>query len=185
MNGPPGQSLHHSQIDAELLGQLLDEHGSALALYAAQWTEAADDCVQEALVELARQPARPENVVAWLYRVVKHRALNAARGTRRRRERESRAMAGRFAQTSQTAAFDRWDVLTLIEALDQLETDQREVVVMRIWGGLTYDAIAAALEISTASAHRRYLQALAHLRELLEATCPIKTNPNDTNCPPS
>ena len=46
MNGP---------IDAELLGRLLDEHGAALALYASQWTDAADDCVQEALVELARQ----------------------------------------------------------------------------------------------------------------------------------
>ena len=44
MNGP---------IDAELLGRLLDEHGAALALYASQWTESADDCVQEALVELA------------------------------------------------------------------------------------------------------------------------------------
>jgi RNA polymerase sigma factor (sigma-70 family) len=185
MNGPPGQSQSQNHIDAELLGQLLDEHGPALALYAAQWTEAADDCVQEALVELARQPARPDNIVAWLYRVVKHRALNAARSTRRRRERESRAMAGRFAQTNQRAAFDRWDVLTVIEALEQLETEEREVVVMRIWGGLTYAAVAAALEISISAAHRRYSQALFHLRELLEATCPIKTNPNDTNCPPS
>ena len=66
-------------IDAELLGQLLDELGPALALYAAQWTDAADDCVQEALVELAGQTTVPDNVRAWLYRVVKHRALNAAR----------------------------------------------------------------------------------------------------------
>ena len=88
-------------IDAEQLGRLLDEHGAALALYAAQWTDAADDCVQEALVELARQRQSPEHVVAWLYRVVKHRALNAARGDRRRRERESRAMAERFPETAE------------------------------------------------------------------------------------
>src|SRR6185503_17221915 len=73
MNGP---------IDAELLGRLLDEHGPALALYATQWTDAADDCVQESLVELARQAKPPEHAVAWLYRVVKNRALNAARGER-------------------------------------------------------------------------------------------------------
>ncbi len=70
-------------IDAEQLGRLLDEHGPALALYAAQWTDDPDDCVQEALVELARQRQSPDYVVAWLYRVVKHRALNAARGDRR------------------------------------------------------------------------------------------------------
>src|SRR3954467_136039 len=96
MNGP---------IDAEQLGRLLDEHGSALALYAAQWTDAPDDCVQEALVELARVRQSPEHVIAWLYRVVKHRALNAARGDRRRRDRESRAMADRFSETEQTVAF--------------------------------------------------------------------------------
>ncbi|HEX5470350.1 MAG TPA: sigma factor, partial [Lacipirellulaceae bacterium] len=79
-------------IDAELLGRLLDEHGPALALYASQWTDAADDCVQEALVELTRQRQSPQHVVAWLYRVVKYRALNAARGDRRRRERELQAM---------------------------------------------------------------------------------------------
>ncbi len=71
MNGP---------IDAEQLGRLLDEHGAALALYASQWTDSADDCVQEALVELARQRQAPDHIVAWLYRVVKNRALNAARG---------------------------------------------------------------------------------------------------------
>src|SRR3954452_131567 len=96
-------------IDAEQLGRLLDEHGPALALYAAQWTDAADDCVQEALVELARQPQSPDHVVAWLYRVVKHRALNAARGARRRRERESRAFADRFAVSNAVSAFDRDD----------------------------------------------------------------------------
>ena len=69
--------------DAELLARLLDQHGGALALYAAQWTESADDCVQEALVELAKQAEMPENTVGWLYRVVKNKALNAARASLR------------------------------------------------------------------------------------------------------
>src|SRR5690348_14180121 len=109
-------------IDAELLGRLLDEHGTALALYASQWTDTADDCVQEALVELARQRQTPDHVVAWLYRVVKNRALNAARGARRRRERESRAMAERFAAIEQSTAFDGDDSRAAIAALEQLET---------------------------------------------------------------
>jgi DNA-directed RNA polymerase specialized sigma24 family protein len=36
----------------------------------------ADDCVQEALVELARQRQSPEHVLAWLYRVVKVEQMN-------------------------------------------------------------------------------------------------------------
>jgi RNA polymerase sigma-70 factor (ECF subfamily) len=169
MNGP---------IDAELLGQLLDEHGPALALYASQWTDAADDCVQEALVELARQAQRPDHVVAWLYRVVKNRALNVARGERRRKERESQAMADRFAG-SQLSAFDRLDIAAASDALVQLEQEQRELVVMRIWAGLTFDQIAVALAISTSTAYRQYERALIKLRDILESPC--STNQNRTN----
>src|SRR4051812_32748671 len=121
MNGP---------IDAELLGRLLDEHGAALALFASQWTDAADDCVQEALVELARQPHEPERVVAWLYRVVKNRALNAARGAHRRREHETRAIAERFVAAQQATSHNRDELLAVISALDQLEPGDRELVVL-------------------------------------------------------
>jgi RNA polymerase sigma-70 factor (ECF subfamily) len=162
-------------IDAGLIGRILDEHGAALALYAAQWTDAADDCVQEALVELARQPAAPEKIVAWMYRVVKHRALNAARGARRRRERESRSIAGRLG-VFPDEAFDRSDRMAVVEALDQLAPDEREVIVMRIWGGLTYDEIAAALSISTSSAHRQYERALGKLRKVFELPCLTNEN---------
>jgi RNA polymerase sigma factor (sigma-70 family) len=157
----------------------LDEHGAALALYASQWTDSADDCVQEALVELARQQQAPDHTIAWLYRVVKNRALNAARGARRRRERESRSMADRFVATEQSAAFDRDDSRAATEALEQLETSERELVVMRIWGGLKYDEIAEALAISISTAHRQYERALVKLRKILETPC--STNANRQN----
>ncbi len=175
----PSDDSMNAPIDAELLGRLLDEHGAALALYAAQWTDSPDDCVQEALVELARQPQSPDHVVAWLYRVVKHRALNAARGDRRRRQRESQAMADRFASSQQRAAFDRYAAIEAAEALVHLDTGERELVVMRIWGGLTFDEIGVALAISAATAHRHYQRALTRLRNILESPC--STNKNRTN----
>ncbi|HEY3391705.1 MAG TPA: sigma-70 family RNA polymerase sigma factor [Lacipirellulaceae bacterium] len=158
------------EVSAELLGRLLDEHGPALALYAAQWTASADDCVQEALMELARQPQEPQNVLAWLYRVVKHRAMNAARSERRRREREARSMRSRFIAQHRTS-FDRCDTIAIADALERLGSSEREIVVMRIWGGLTYDEIAAALSTSTAGAYRQYQAALETLRKILESPC--------------
>jgi RNA polymerase sigma-70 factor (ECF subfamily) len=132
--------------------------------------------VQEALVELARQAEVPNHTVAWLYRVVKNRALNAARGDRRRRERELRVMVERFAVDQQSPAFDRGDSLAVIEALDELEASERELVVMRIWGGLKYEEIAEALAISISSAHRQYERALTKLRQILESPCSTNTN---------
>jgi RNA polymerase sigma-70 factor (ECF subfamily) len=167
MSGP----FEEGAIEAELLGRLLDRHGPALALYAAQWTDSPDDCVQEAFVELARQRTAPAHVVGWLYRVVKNRALNAARGARRRREREAKSIASRFAIDRHPATIDRDDAMVVVEALDGLTAGDRELIVMRIWGGLTFDEIAAVQSIAVSSAHRQYARALENLRQLLEPTC--------------
>jgi RNA polymerase sigma-70 factor (ECF subfamily) len=163
-------------IDAASLGQLLDRHGAALALYAAQWADSPEDCVQEAFVELARQRQVPEHVVGWLYRVVKNRALNSARGARRRRERETRSIAGRFVIERQPATFDRAEATAVAEALEQLSADDRELIVMRIWGGLTFEEIAAGRSMSISSVHRHYGRALENLRQILESTCLTETN---------
>ena len=76
------------------LAQLVDAHAAALALYARQWCSAPEDIVQEAFVKLAAQKAEPDNVAAWLHKVVRNAALSAARGDRRRRHHEA-AAAGR------------------------------------------------------------------------------------------
>jgi RNA polymerase sigma factor (sigma-70 family) len=112
--------------------------------------------------------------------VVKHRALNAARGARRRRDRETRAFAQRFLETQSADQFDRLDAIAVAEALDQLPAESREIVVMRIWGGLTYEEIAAALQISISTAHRAYGYALAALRQKLESPCSTKPNHKTT-----
>ena len=169
-------AFEEGTIDADLLGRLLDRHGPALALYAAQWTDAADDCVQEALVELARQRIAPQHVVGWLYRVVKNRALErGARSTAAARARNAldRRSVCRRRSNRRSIAATR---LAVVEALDQLETSDREIIVMRIWSGLTYEEIATALSISTSSAHRQYERALEKLRQLLESPCSTKKN---------
>jgi RNA polymerase sigma-70 factor (ECF subfamily) len=184
MNGPSELCT----VTAELLGRLLDEHAAALALYAAQFCDAPDDCVQEALVELARQPRVPENVIAWLYRVVKHRALNTARGARRRRARETRVAEARLL-TADAGTFDRFDALAAAAELNRLPAERREAVVMRIWGGLTFEQIAIALNTSKSTAQRIYRQALEQLREGLESPCLTRKLPNsptsEKSCRPS
>jgi DNA-directed RNA polymerase specialized sigma24 family protein len=146
-----------SAIDAELIGRLLDEQGPALALYAAQWTDAADDCVQEALVELARQPAVPKHVVAWLYRAVKNRALNAARMDRRRRAREGHLAVQRLLLSRQSHSVGLADT----------------------------DDVVRALSVSPATACRQYQQALVTLRQIVESPCSTKANPNSSNYRPN
>jgi RNA polymerase sigma factor (sigma-70 family) len=157
-------------VTPELLSRLLDEHGGALALYAAQWTDAADDCVQEALIELAGQRELPANPVAWLYRVVRNRAISQYRASRRREQREE--LAGRLRPRADDSAIESGvDPLDLAAALESLDELLREAVVARTWGGLGFEQIAELAGCSVSTAHRRYEAGLAALRERLQLTC--------------
>lgn len=160
-------------VDATLIAEMLDRHGSALAFYARQWTSMADDCVQEALVELARQPAAPDNPAAWLYRVVRNRALNAARAQTRRNAHELHAAQQRAAHKPNEA--DPADATELNDSLATLDAAAREIVVLRVWGGLAWQEIAELVGGSKSTAQRIYVQSLEQLRQHWEPP-PCPTN---------
>lgn len=155
-----------SRVGPELLAALLDEHGAALELFAAQWTESPEDCVQEAFVELASQPQSPRSVAAWLFRVVKNRAIGRLRADQRRKKHE-RLAAALTPNWSQPSTEPLVSSEELAAALYQLDEPLREVVVMRTWGGLSFEQIAEVIDASTSAAHRRYEAGLAALRQLL------------------
>jgi len=166
----------NERLTAELLGRLLDEHGGALALYAAQWTENADDCVQEALIELARQPGLPDRPVAWLYRVVRNRAIGQFRRARRRERREELAAHLRARTSGHPDAEAETSAAELAAAIESLSEELREVIIARTWGGLNFEEIARLAGCSTSTAYRRYEAGLAALRERLTEPCHSKTS---------
>jgi len=176
-----GSRIETSLMDAlgpKLLTRLLDEHGAALVLYAQQWCDTPEDVVQEAFLRLMRQSEPPENVVGWLYRVVRNGAISASRAAGRRRRREA-AVAHRREPWFKPSEADRLDAAQVTRALAELPVEHREIVVARLWGGLPFAEIARLTGTSTSTAHRHYEAALAALRERLGVTCP-KTNRTET-----
>lgn len=155
-------------VSPELLERLLEEHGAALELFAAQWTHAPEDCVQEAFVQLVRQKTTPERVVPWLYRVVRNRAISLLRKSHRQRRHETAASRQEawFVPTAESAI----DPQAVTAALRELPDEQREVIVARIWGGLNFEQIAEVVGASTSSSHRRYEAGLRTLRIKLGLT---------------
>jgi RNA polymerase sigma-70 factor (ECF subfamily) len=156
-------------MNAQRLCLLIDSHSPALQLYARQLCSCAEDVVQEAFVKLAGCPREPDHVVAWLYRVVRNAALSAARSDRRRKKYESSIVSvGWFVPNHESAL----DAETLQAALATLPVELREVVVAHIWGELSFAQIGSLLNISSSTAHRRYLDGLRALRERLRVPCP-------------
>jgi len=161
-------------MDSNLLGRLVDRHAAALELYARQRCKTPEDVVQEAFVKLAAQPTVPENPAAWLFRVVRNGALNAAHAARRRRRHETEAAAestGWFQAEQSVTKTNALDPETAAAEPRSLPLEQREVIVAHIWGGLSFQEIAVVSGCSASTAHRLYCASLSLMRERLGVTC--------------
>ncbi len=148
----------------------LDEHGAALVLLARQWVGShadAEDVVQEAFVRFWRSRSRVSEPVAYLYSCVKHCGLDWQRAGKRRTKREE-ATARPEAERLFAGGVEELERRGAIEAaLVNLPEKQREVLVMKVWGGLTFSQIAEVLAIPMDTAASRYRYALAKLHEEL------------------
>jgi RNA polymerase sigma-70 factor (ECF subfamily) len=163
--------------DVEQLTRVAGDCAAALVLYARQWLDwaSAHDVVQEALVALVSQREAPRNPVAWMYRAVRNRAIDSVRADqrRRRRERSIASMRGAWFVRDDDALLDG---RVAEESLKRLGVELREVVVLRIWGDLTFAEIAEVMQLGVSTVHDRYKSALGQLRSALEKPCPTKTN---------
>jgi RNA polymerase sigma-70 factor (ECF subfamily) len=148
----------------------LDRHGAALVLFARQWVKShadAEDVVQDAFVNFWKSRERVAAPVAYLYSCVRRGALDWQRSGKRRLRREE-AMARSEAEPMFAGACEHDERRMAIEAaLVALPEKQREVVVLRIWGELSFRQIGAALQVSADTAASRYRYGLAKLHEAL------------------
>jgi RNA polymerase sigma-70 factor (ECF subfamily) len=151
----------------------LREHGPALLLAARQWTSSqadAEDVVQDAFLRFWRVRQRATDPLAYLYACARRCALESHRGERRRTRREGVAARPEALDADVTlfAPIEQDERRAQVEkVLRLLPEAQREVLVMKVWGGLTFPQIAAAVGVSPETAASRYRYALAKLREQL------------------
>ena len=154
----------------------LDQHGPALVLFARQWVSGqadAEDVVQEAFVRFWRARQRVAEPAGYLYACVKHAALDWQRRRKRQFRREEAV-----ARPEADALFERPGEsdergAAVVAAMQILPEEQREVLVMKIWGNLSFPEISRALQIPANTAASRYRYALIRLREeLVEESVP-------------
>ena len=88
--------------------------------------------------------------------------MDLGRGERRRTKRQREA--SRAEESAFEPTLERSERQQRIEAaLNQLPSDQREVVALKIWGELTFAQISEVLEIAPGTAASRYRLALNRL----------------------
>jgi RNA polymerase sigma factor (sigma-70 family) len=152
-------------IDASTLAELWDEHADRLLLIARSIGGPVEDAVQEAFVALASQRCLPNDPRAWLVRVTRNRLLQWHRGNQRRRRRESVAGSKLWFDCQEMSAQQRLDATEITEALQALPSPDREIIVMHLWGEMSFESIAAVVGGSRAKAHRAFGRGLETLQQ--------------------
>jgi RNA polymerase sigma factor (sigma-70 family) len=147
------------------LEQLVDDLGSSLVLFARQWCSCPDDALQEALIELAQKDPAPRSPKAWLFRVVRNKAMNLARSDRRRVRHESASAKpdGWF----DLGADSQLDAEFTTHWIEQLPDVQRQIVTARIWGELTFEQVAEVVDRPIATVFRLFRESTDTLRQRL------------------
>ncbi|MGL6076418.1 MAG: RNA polymerase sigma factor [Fimbriiglobus sp.] len=168
------------EMDAGDFTALVNRYAPALVLYARQWCVTPEDVVQAAFLKLARQGTPPENLVPWLYRVVRNGAIDAGRAARRRQKYETHAAERAPSWFLPPDDPTGLDAEAATRALEELPGELREIVVAHLWGGLTFEQIASNLGGSASTAYRRYAEGLELLRKRLNPPAKAKT-PQKTN----
>ena len=156
--------------------ELFTRHGSALLLYARQFTDSladAEEAVQDGFVRFwrAAQDGRIRAVKSpgLLFTYVRRSALDLVRSSNRRAVREEKAAETLYdRQPTFESGLEKEERRVAIEkALAELPGEQREAVVMRIWGELSFRQIGDVLGVPLHTVASRYRYALRALRRRL------------------
>jgi RNA polymerase sigma factor (sigma-70 family) len=155
---------------AELVRRYLDlVYAAALRQVNGDSGLAADIC-QSIFIDLARKAGslRPGfALAAWLHRATRLAALAALRSENRRAVREQEAATMR--ELDRTEPSIDWDALRPVidDALDDLNDQDREAVLLRYFRQQSFREVAAALSLSENAARMRVDRALEKLRGVL------------------
>ena len=147
---------------ATLVGRLYDAHGAAMYRYALMLLRrraAAEDAVQQVFTSVLRQSGAIDNEAHYLRRAVRNECFSAMR--------RDRHLVASDEPTLELAAPGEIDVaerMALETALASLPPEQREVVHLHIFEGMTFEETARVVDQPMNTVASRYRYALAKMR---------------------
>jgi len=154
-------------LDRRDVERLYAEHAALLTGYACSLTgdrSAAEDVVHQVFARLLRGDiVVRQRPLTYLCQAVRNAVLNE----RRTRSREV-ALDENGASWLEAPPSLEETALAIEAALRRLPEEQREVIVLKVWGRLSFEEVGEAVGAPANTAASRYRYGLSKLRELLK-----------------
>lgn len=152
------------------------QHGPRLLLFARQQARNdydAEDLLQEAFIRIWRLYGHTGEVApALVFQAIRRLAIDYARKDIRRQRREEKSEQLEAVQRPSFECFEtplekqeRQEELTA--GIKQLSDKHQEVLILKVWGEMTFDEIGKTLGIPLHTAASRYRHALGSLKTIL------------------
>ena len=114
-----------------------------------------------------------------MYRAIRRLAIDWARSIDRRRIREEKVILDSPLSTSFERNLEKDErKQALLRAIERLPKEQSEVLMLKIWGDLTFDEISRTLDLSLNTVASRYRYALQKLKDSVPQELESGTTPN-------
>lgn len=123
----------------------------------------AEDVLQETFIALMKMDSPPEQPGNYLVRSYRNRSLNHRRSLWRRLTREWESLRW-FEKSADETPQER----AAMKCLAELPVEQREVIVLKLWHGCTFEEIGALLELSPNTVAGRYRYGLQKIKNKLK-----------------
>lgn len=166
-------SLSKSPTTAEYA---LNEMSSSIIGYLKNLTKnsnVVEDVFQNSLKKLCQTKTKMkdiENVKAFVFTVVRNEFKREIAKVAKQKSYESSTCKSEILQIVKPEQVSRLEALCLEEALARLPQEQREVIYLKIYGGMTLKEIAESMTISTGTAASRYRYGLQKMQDFLKAS---------------
>ncbi len=142
----------------------------ALAVTVTGCPDRAEDAVHDAFARLCKRPRAVDGeLAAYVYRAVRNAAIDSGRRKQREVGPSLFEPVSRRPQPSEHAGvMEEQD--RLMQAVDNLSDEARQIVILRAFAGLTFEQICEVNGDPRSTTYSKYHRALDRLREMLEET---------------
>lgn len=123
----------------------------------------AEDVLQNTFIEIVKYAhtySKGSNVKAWILAMSRHLAIDIVR-----KRKTVLSIDDKIDESLIICENTDFSNLEVFDMLKTLDDEQRQIILLRLYSELSYKAISKIMEISVASAQKKYQRALKKLRE--------------------
>lgn len=160
--------------DPEALRELVERYGPRLRYYLRKLLGRSDvqDAMQDVWLQTLRRLATlrdPGAFGPWVYRIARGRAVQEIRRHRPTESLDTEPIAAGTESIDEASepAFDPADATAIHEAMDELNTAHREVLVLRFMEQMSYEQMALVLDEPVGTVRSRLHYGKQELRRIL------------------